>query len=62
MNHLASILSNWKTTLGGVISIVIGVASLFGVTVTGQPALDPTASVGMIVAGVTLVFAKDHNK
>jgi hypothetical protein len=38
----------------------IGLASLFGVTLGGQP-IDPATALGMITGGVDLLFAKDGN-
>ena len=52
--------SSWKTTLGGGMTAAIGLASLFGVTLGGQP-IDPTTALGMITGGVGLLFAKDGN-
>lgn len=52
-----SFLTNWKTTAAGALSILLGVAGLLGI----KGGSDPTASWGMIVAGVGLIFGKDFN-
>lgn len=52
--------TNWKTTLGGGLTAVIGIAALFGVGIGSQTA-DPTTALGMIVGGISLMFAKDGN-
>jgi hypothetical protein len=54
-------LTNWKTSLGGVLTAAIGAASLFGVHLTGSGNVDPNTAIGMIVGGLTLIFAKDQN-
>jgi hypothetical protein len=52
--------TNWKTTLGGGFTAALGLASLFGVSIGGQP-IDPTTALGMITGGIGLIFAKDAN-
>lgn len=47
--------ANWKTTASGALMILTGVAGLFGV---GGATAD--ASLGLIVGGIGLVFAKDN--
>jgi hypothetical protein len=51
---------NWKTSLGGGVTALLGVASLLGIKVGQQP-IDPTTAISMITGGVTLMFAKDYN-
>ena len=54
-----SFLVNWKTTAGGVVTVVIGVLSLLGVKVVGSAPIDPQVAVTMITGGLALIFAKD---
>jgi hypothetical protein len=51
---------NWKTSLGGGITALVGLASLFGIGINGQP-VDPTTALAMISGGTGLLFAKDGN-
>lgn len=44
---------NWKTSLLGVGSIITGVAQF----ITGNQA----EAIGLIMSGIGLLFAKDHN-
>jgi hypothetical protein len=44
---------NWKTSLLGIGSIITGVAQF----VTGNQA----EAIGLIMSGIGLLFAKDHN-
>jgi hypothetical protein len=53
-------LVNWKTTLGGVLTALIGISALLGVKVGSAP-IDPTTALGMITGGIGLIFAKDQN-
>lgn len=53
-------LSNWKTTLGGALTALIGIAALLGVKVGSTP-IDPATALGMITGGIGLMFAKDQN-
>lgn len=47
---------SWKTTLGGIAAILTGVASIAG---NGwQPT---TEAITALIAGLGLLFAKDHN-
>ena len=57
---MASILINWKTSLGGVGLILLGILGLVGVAIPGVPT-DSSAAFGMIIAGITALFAKDNN-
>lgn len=48
---------SWKTTLGGIASVLAGISGLAG------DAWTPTAeTLGLIIAGLSLIFAKDHDK
>jgi hypothetical protein len=58
---MKSITTNWKTSLGGVLTALIGVVSLLGVKVAGQAPIDPTIAITMITGGISLIFAKDGN-
>jgi hypothetical protein len=58
---MKSLLANWKTTVGGLLTAGIGVASLFGVKLVGAATVDPQTALSMIIGGVTLLFAKDGN-
>jgi len=53
-------LTNWKTSAVGALTIATGLAGLFGVTVSGTP-MSPDAAIGLIVAGFTGLLAKDSN-
>lgn len=55
-----NILTNWKTSAGGILTIAIGVASLLGIKVGANP-IDPTSAIAMITAGWGLLMAKDQN-
>jgi hypothetical protein len=57
---MKSLTTNWKTTAGGVLTMLLGVAALLGVKV-GQNPIDPTAAFAMITTGFGLLFAKDGN-
>lgn len=52
--------TNWKTSIGGGLTAAMGIASLFGVKFGAAP-MDPTTAMGMIAAGLSLMFAKDAN-
>lgn len=52
-------MTNWKTSLGGVATMAMGIMSLFGVHVAGQAAMDPNSAMAAIMAGFGLLFAKD---
>lgn len=52
--------ANWKTTLGGALTALIGALSLIGVKIGSAP-IDPTAALGMITGGFAIMFAKDAN-
>lgn len=58
---MKSFLTNWKTTFGGLTTMLLGVLSLFGVKVVGAGAIDPQTALGMIASGFALIFAKDGN-
>lgn len=57
---MKNLLTNWKTTLGGVLTMLIGIAALLGVKVGSTP-IDPSTALAMITAGFGLLFAKDGN-
>lgn len=52
--------TNWKTTIGGLLTAAMGAASLAGFKVGNAP-VDPLTAIGMITGGVGLAFAKDGN-
>ncbi len=58
---MKSFLTNWKTTGGGLLTALLGAASLFGVKLAGSQPVDPQTAIGMIIGGVTLMMAKDGN-
>lgn len=51
---------NWKTTVAGVATILVAVGNAANAVLQGQP-LDMTSLITTIIAGIGLVFAKDHN-
>jgi hypothetical protein len=51
-------LSNWKTTVPGIVLLATGALGYFGVSVPGI-AVDPMTA---IFAGVAAIFAKDATK
>lgn len=55
-----SLLTNWKTTAAGVLTILVAVAALLGIKVGSNP-IDPATAIMMISAGWGLLFAKDAN-
>ena len=56
---MKSFLVNWKTSLGGLVTVALGVLSLLGVKIAGQAPIDPQVAIGMITGGFALIFAKD---
>lgn len=56
-----SLLANWKTSLGGLLTILLGALSLVGVKVAGTGTIDPQTALAMITGGFGLLFAKDGN-
>ena len=57
---MKSFLANWKTTLSGAITALIGIGTLVGVHIGDVP-VDRQTAVGMIIGGLGLIFAKDGN-
>lgn len=56
-------MKNWKTTISGIFSLIIGGIGIATPIIHGQPA-DPnstTQAVGLILAGIGLIAAKDSN-
>jgi hypothetical protein len=51
---MKKLLINWKTSLSGLGSIILGIASI----TTGNM----NEGIGAIVSGIGLILAKDHNK
>jgi hypothetical protein len=59
--NFSSLLTNWKTSLGGVLLIAIAGVQIIGVSIPGIPHVDfGTALVGL-VTGVIGLVAKDSN-
>jgi anti-sigma-K factor RskA len=57
-------MKSWKTTLAGVAAIVAAVATAVSAQFDNNPATFPdwTLVIGMITAGVGLMFARDDDK
>jgi anti-sigma-K factor RskA len=57
-------MKSWKTTLAGVAAIVAAVATAVSAQFDNNPATVPdwTLVIGMITAGVGLMFARDDDK
>lgn len=57
-------MKSWKTTLAGVAAIVAAVATAVSAQFDNNPATVPdwTLVIGMITAGVGLMFARDNDK
>lgn len=53
-------MKNWKTTVSGIIAIVIALAGAAQALISGG-AVDWTAVISAIIAGVGLISAKDNN-
>ncbi len=56
-------ITNWKTTIGGVLGLIGGIVTI-GNMVTGRAPMDPTnisIALAAIGAGWTGLMAKDHN-
>ncbi len=58
---MKSFATNWKTSTGGMLTVMLGVLSLLGVKVAGAAPIDPQVAIGMITGGFALIFAKDGN-
>lgn len=52
--------ANWKTSLGGLGSILTGIAGILHSLATGTP-VNWQVDIAAIVAGFGLLFAKDHD-
>lgn len=57
---MKSFVTNWKTTVGGLLTMALGAAALLGIKVGNNP-IDPTSAFAMITTGFGLLFAKDGN-
>jgi hypothetical protein len=57
---MKSLAKNWKTTSAGILSLVVCLLSLAGVSLAGVT-VDPASAVTMIITGGGLIFAKDGN-
>jgi hypothetical protein len=57
---LARIKFNWKTTVAGIGSVLVGVGTLAGSLASGKCTPEVLAtSVGLINVGIGLIFSKD---
>lgn len=57
-------LNNWKTTLAGVASVLTGAGDGLGQILAGNFNFSSgslSKDVGLLVVGLGLIFAKDHN-
>jgi len=52
---------SWKTTAGGVVSILMAVCNIADGLLNGTP-INWTVSIAAISAGLSLIFARDNNK
>lgn len=52
---MQNILTNWKTTLSGVVIIALSIASMFGIHI---PGVEGNQAIS-IAAGIGLIFGKD---
>lgn len=59
MNYLTTLLTNWKTTSAGLLTVLTGVAGFAGVTVAGGMPMSQEAAVGLVLAGIAAIFAQD---
>lgn len=57
-------MKSWKTTLAGAAAVVAAVATAVSAQFDNNPATVPdwTLVIGMITAGVGLMFARDNDK
>jgi hypothetical protein len=53
---------NWKTSVTGILTVLISVASILKAFLDGTPITDFATHVAAIIAGLGLVFAKDASK
>lgn len=56
-------MKNWKTSLSGIMAIVVGGWAIAQPTISGQaPSQEAVqGGIGAILAGIGLLVAKDHN-
>jgi hypothetical protein len=58
---MASILQNWKTTAAGIAAILTAAGDALTQISTGHFSSSLDVDVMAVVAGIGLIFAKDHN-
>ncbi len=51
---------NWKTTVAGILSVVVAVLDAAQAVLSGKP-VDWNSVVAAIIAGIGLIMAADHN-
>lgn len=59
---LSSMFANPMTSTAGMVSLVYALLGLAGVDVPGLPHVTPEMVGPLVMAGVTGLLAKDHNK
>jgi hypothetical protein len=59
--NFSSLLTNWKTSLGGVLLIAIAGVQILGVAIPGIPHVDFGTAVVGLVTGIIGLVAKDSN-
>ena len=57
---MKSFTANWKTSVTGALTVLVGIASLCGLQIGSVPP-EPSAAIAMISGGLGLIFAKDGN-
>ena len=53
--------TSWKTTVGGVVSVLLAVLNIADGLINGTP-INWTVSIAAITTGLGLIFARDNNK
>ena len=53
--------ASWKTTAGGVVSVLLAVLNIADGLINGT-SIDWTVSIAAISAGLSLIFARDNDK
>jgi uncharacterized membrane protein HdeD (DUF308 family) len=53
--------ASWKTTAGGVVSVLLAVLNIADGLINGTP-INWTVSIAAISAGLSLIFARDNDK
>lgn len=53
---------NWKTTVTGILTLLISAASVARSLIAGEALVDIPTHIAAITAGIGLIFAKDANK